>query len=58
VQLITKRCFRTFAPKAGNGFVAPENCFVAGGRTKQFLEKINDFNVMKVARAGLFGVVQ
>jgi hypothetical protein len=29
VSLITIRCFRMPAPKAENGFVAGENCFVA-----------------------------
>jgi hypothetical protein len=31
------------ARKAGNGFVAGENCFVAGGPTKQLAENLNDF---------------
>jgi hypothetical protein len=43
-ELITIRCFRTSAPKAGNGFVAQENCFVATRMTKQFFEKFSDFN--------------
>jgi hypothetical protein len=32
------------APQAGNGFVGAENCFVAGGATKQFPENFNDFS--------------
>jgi hypothetical protein len=32
--------------KAGNGFVGQEKCFVASGSTKQFFEKLNDFNEM------------
>jgi hypothetical protein len=43
-ELITIRGFRTSAPKAGNGFVAQENCFVATMMTKQFFEKLSDFN--------------
>jgi hypothetical protein len=31
-ELITIRCFRMSAPKAGNGFVAPEICFVVEAR--------------------------
>jgi hypothetical protein len=31
------------ARKAGNGFVAGENCFVAGGPTKQCVKNLNDF---------------
>jgi hypothetical protein len=31
------------ARKAGNGFVAGENCFVAGGPTKQLAENLSDF---------------
>jgi hypothetical protein len=31
------------ARKAGNGFVARENCFFAGGPTKQCSENLNDF---------------
>jgi len=32
------------APKAGNGFVAGKNYFVALGPTKQFAENLNDFS--------------
>jgi len=42
--LITSRCFRMSARKAGNGFVAGENCFVAGGPTKQCIENLNNFS--------------
>jgi hypothetical protein len=31
------------ARKAGNGFVAGENCFFAGCPMKQFAENLNDF---------------
>jgi hypothetical protein len=30
--------------KAGNGFVARENCFVGRGSTKHWAEKPNDFS--------------
>ncbi|WP_426413883.1 hypothetical protein [Bradyrhizobium ganzhouense] len=43
VTLITIRGFFRDAPKAQNGFVHDENCFVARGRTKQFPENINHF---------------
>jgi hypothetical protein len=41
------RRFRSSAPKAKNGFVVQENCFVARGRTKQHCENPNDFNQMQ-----------
>src|SRR6185312_8988928 len=43
--LITMRRFRSSAPKARNGFVARENCFVQAQATKQFIKKkYNYFN--------------
>ena len=44
VSLITKGCFRISAPKAENGFVGEENCFVAAAATKHGDEKPNDFS--------------
>ena len=43
VKLITIRGFFRDAPKAQNGFVPGENCFVARELTKQFPENINHF---------------
>jgi hypothetical protein len=43
VSLITIRGFSRDAPKAQNGFVPGENCFVACRATKQFSENINHF---------------
>ncbi|MDN5001831.1 hypothetical protein ACFQZO_13135 [Bradyrhizobium sp. GCM10027634] len=43
VTLITISGFSRDAPKAQNGFVPDENCFVAGPATKQFPENINHF---------------
>jgi hypothetical protein len=40
-RLIAIRCFRMSAPKAGNGFVTQENCFVAGHATKQLPDNPN-----------------
>jgi hypothetical protein len=42
-NLIAAGCFRTSAPKAENGFVAQENCFVDLGGTKHRREKSNQF---------------
>jgi hypothetical protein len=41
--LITIAGFFRDAPKAKNGFIAGENCFVGPGRTKQFPENLNHF---------------
>jgi len=43
VNLITISGFFRDAPKAQNGFVPGENCFVARDATKQFPENINHF---------------
>jgi hypothetical protein len=48
VRSITIRCFRMSAPKAENGFVGQENCFVGRGPTKQSFEKFNDFSQIQV----------
>ncbi|WP_271605374.1 hypothetical protein [Bradyrhizobium sp. CCBAU 11434] len=43
VTLITISGFSRDAPKAQNGFVPDQNCFVARGATKQSAENINHF---------------
>jgi hypothetical protein len=43
VSLITISGFSRDAPKAQNGFVPGENCFVARELTKQFPENVNHF---------------
>jgi hypothetical protein len=39
LELVTNGRFRTSAQKAKNGFIGPENCFVAQNYTKQCSEK-------------------
>jgi hypothetical protein len=41
------------ARKAGNGFVGGQNCFVAGGPTKQFAGNLNDFRSERQNGTGL-----
>jgi len=43
VSVITIRGFSRDAPKAQNGFVPGQNCFVAHRATKQFPENVNHF---------------
>ena len=46
-KLIPIRCFRMSAPKAGNGFVIQEKCFVDGQATKHLSENFNKFSRMR-----------
>lgn len=42
-QVDNQRLFPEICAEAGNGFVAPENCFVGIVATKHSFEKSNDF---------------
>src|ERR1700757_775183 len=54
-KLLMRQGFGTSARKPKNGFIAGENCFVAGPATKHSRQKCEQFQIAEICRRARFG---